>query len=283
MPWKDPVKRKEYDTRYEASKTALCTVEGCDATFYRRTWCVRHYTRWKRYGDPLYIQKEWRPREPVIDGKKLCRLCQLVKSCEQFAPHTGRSDGLAEYCLPCTTSTRYHKEGPGQIKSRPVICDEDARYFAGFFDGEGCIAILRHATLVPPAVNLRYFMVITVTNTHQGIMEWLHQTFGGNIKRYKRTTQQPTHADAWKWTAMSQDAAHILRAVLPYLKVKYAQAEVALEFQDIVSSTLTRSYASRSGQRGRLPLSPEDVAVRQALADKLLAIRRNDKHYSEIV
>jgi HNH endonuclease len=29
-----------------------CTIDACDKAFYSRGWCLRHYKRWKRHGDP---------------------------------------------------------------------------------------------------------------------------------------------------------------------------------------------------------------------------------------
>lgn len=30
-----------------------CSIPGCDRPVRARTWCITHYTRWKRNGDPL--------------------------------------------------------------------------------------------------------------------------------------------------------------------------------------------------------------------------------------
>ena len=35
------------------SKTTTCSIEGCDKPVRARTWCVKHYSRWQRQGDPL--------------------------------------------------------------------------------------------------------------------------------------------------------------------------------------------------------------------------------------
>lgn len=32
---------------------STCTIEGCDKPVKARGWCIKHYTRWKRYRDPL--------------------------------------------------------------------------------------------------------------------------------------------------------------------------------------------------------------------------------------
>jgi len=33
-----------------------CTVEGCDSKHYAKGYCVKHYMRFKKYGDPLYSE-----------------------------------------------------------------------------------------------------------------------------------------------------------------------------------------------------------------------------------
>lgn len=40
-----------------------CSIEGCSKASYVRGWCCAHYTRWKRYGDPLRLK----PRPTVED------------------------------------------------------------------------------------------------------------------------------------------------------------------------------------------------------------------------
>lgn len=37
-----------------------CSVEGCDTTQnLRRGWCVKHYQRWRRHGDPLHERENY--------------------------------------------------------------------------------------------------------------------------------------------------------------------------------------------------------------------------------
>lgn len=31
----------------------ICAVDACDSASYLRGWCIRHYGRWLRHGDPL--------------------------------------------------------------------------------------------------------------------------------------------------------------------------------------------------------------------------------------
>jgi hypothetical protein len=46
MPDKKPRERKTVE------KGALCTIEGCERTYYARGWCRMHYSRWVRKGTP---------------------------------------------------------------------------------------------------------------------------------------------------------------------------------------------------------------------------------------
>lgn len=33
----------------------ICTIPGCGNPMRARTWCIKHYWRWKKHGDPLAI------------------------------------------------------------------------------------------------------------------------------------------------------------------------------------------------------------------------------------
>lgn len=40
-----------------ACKPAVCAVDGCDLLAMTRGWCQKHYTRWRRHGDPGHTER----------------------------------------------------------------------------------------------------------------------------------------------------------------------------------------------------------------------------------
>jgi hypothetical protein len=37
----------------------ICTVEGCDGIARGHGYCSRHYTQWRRHGDPLHMERRY--------------------------------------------------------------------------------------------------------------------------------------------------------------------------------------------------------------------------------
>lgn len=137
-------------------------------------------------------------------------------------------------------------------------------YAAGFIDGEGSIGIARanprkgwHSRGTTP----RYEAHVTVVNTVREPMEWLYQEFGGHLRNKK------PGKEGWKpqycWVISNRRAVSVLRELLPYLKVKRSQADLLIAFMD--GKTLTP-------KRYRLEVPPEEVAWREDMRQKMLAL-----------
>jgi hypothetical protein len=47
--------------------TRVCSVQECDADARTRGWCEKHYTKFKRYGDPLWTAPS---RKPNLLGQR---------------------------------------------------------------------------------------------------------------------------------------------------------------------------------------------------------------------
>lgn len=105
---------------------------------------------------------------------------------------------------------------------------EDA-YFAGLFDGEGCISInktkgSKNKPYSRPGFQLR----VSVTNTNFDILYKLQDSYGGKVySREKKNAR--TYGN---WITVSNQCIKPLTIWLPFLIIKKEQALVALNFQD---------------------------------------------------
>jgi hypothetical protein len=102
------------------------------------------------------------------------------------------------------------------------MLSSDLSYLAGFFDGEGSIVIRQSHTI---------YLQINVTQTDPRPLQLYVDLFGGKVSKM--------HDDGyWKksyiWQISSHKAAAALEMMLPYLTVKKAQAELAVEFQKLI-------------------------------------------------
>ena len=102
------------------------------------------------------------------------------------------------------------------------IKTEDWIYFAGLFDGEGCVSSC--------SSNL---LILSLANTNKEVIEWIFNIFGGSI-----TKQTPSAEDnkkvCWHWWLRAEEAVHILQNILPFLKIKKRQAEIGIELQKTI-------------------------------------------------
>lgn len=61
-----------------------CTIDGCDRPYRASGYCTAHYTKWRVYGDPLYVRRPQAPKPPVPCSAEGCDrdakargLCQM--------------------------------------------------------------------------------------------------------------------------------------------------------------------------------------------------------------
>ena len=111
-----------------------------------------------------------------------------------------------------------------------MATDSELAYIAGILDGEGYIGIKKSP---PPkdGVSPRYSARIQVRMVDEDAVAFIAHTLGGNYYR------ENPHADRGRplfcFQASDRKAENILRAVLPWLRVKRHNALVVLEFRDL--------------------------------------------------
>lgn len=122
-------------------------------------------------------------------------------------------------------------------------------YLAGFFDGEGCIAIVKGKNHLG---NVQYSLRAIVSNTNDYVLHLYKFSFGGRIQ--KRKYKKPEWRDCYAWELSSTRAYDFLKCVYPYLMLKKAQADLAFEFQE--------NQSKYDGSN--LKLSDKELSMREA-------------------
>lgn len=100
-------------------------------------------------------------------------------------------------------------------------------YLAGFFDGEGTILITRR---YDGNRGCRYYLSVRIANTCLEILNDCQSVWGGYIYKVKRAENH--HKQAYCWYINVAKAEIFLRDMLPYLRVKREEAEIALAFRE---------------------------------------------------
>ena len=132
----------------------------------------------------------------------------------------------------------------------------DDAYMAGFFDGEGCVTISR------PRSRKNYQLEVNVGNTSRDVLEWVQRNYGGRL--HDMQGSRPARYKPYSvWQVSGVEATDFLRQVLPFLKVKREEAELAVKFP-------------HWGRQGRGHRIPEEVKhERQRLSDAIRGIRES--------
>ncbi len=119
-------------------------------------------------------------------------------------------------------------------------------YFAGFFDGEGCINIW----------NVRntnsYQVRATISSTNKEIMEKFQVAFGGSVSTI--VSLQENHKPFWIWKINGRDVTIFLKAIKPYSLLKTEQILVGLELRQMIEDK---------------KLTDEDVLIKKELKTKM--------------
>lgn len=142
--------------------------------------------------------------------------------------------------------------------------EEDRAYLAGLLDGEGHIGI----TIAKQRPNGRewrtHVVIVTVASTYIPVLSWVqeHWTSGSLVVRRSKPGYPPIGSVRWSSAA----AGIILREVLPYMRIKVAQARIAIQFADELAARPSRSRT----------ISPEEWARREELRVALRQINRPD-------
>jgi len=107
-------------------------------------------------------------------------------------------------------------------------------YFAGFFDGEGCILIEKPIYKRKNGKESpNYTLVVKTDNTNEWILQRLRMCFGGSVYLHHPVGEALNVRPIWVWVVRAKCAGKFLKAIVPYLILKKPEAEIAIAFQEL--------------------------------------------------
>lgn len=75
----------------------ICSIENCTRKAHSRGWCILHYSRWRKHGDPtVELPKMSTPKlrceihdveRVMVSGKRICRVCSRARGRQYFHSH----------------------------------------------------------------------------------------------------------------------------------------------------------------------------------------------------
>lgn len=143
--------------------------------------------------------------------------------------------------------------------SHVPACTTDLAYAAGLVDGEGCIYGISKVY----NGNLRTVVRLSILMCSKSTIERIHSKFGGSLYELPHREGRP---DRFLWQVGCSHAGPVLRALIPYLIEKRAQAVVALQLLDLLKSW---------GGDGKISRIPQDNAeARIHLCKQLKQLKR---------
>lgn len=120
------------------------------------------------------------------------------------------------------------------------LTETQKAYLAGFFDGEGCISITVSMDRTKGKTP-RYRVHVVITQKNPETLLELHQMAGiGNV--YDRRSNARFHASSWQISHLQ--SREFLTVLLPYLRNKKKEAELAIEFINKFNQS-TRDFSTK--------------------------------------
>lgn len=110
---------------------------------------------------------------------------------------------------------------------------ETLAYAAGVLDSDGYLGISRntyHMRVIGDSKAPSYSERICVRQNEATIPEFLRTTFGGSV--YCERHRHGNRTLGFRWDIRAKQAAHVIRLVLPFLRLKRQQAELLLALHE---------------------------------------------------
>jgi hypothetical protein len=174
-------------------------------------------------------------RQLVKRVKRACATCGKVF----LIGGAGNRKKISKYCS--RSCAKYGHWGEDQHPKALKMKRDDRIWFAGIFDGEGCIAW--------PRRNVLHSVRLDFTSTTKLLVAKVAQVTGtGRVAKVARSSSR--HSPAWRWCCYGNNSLAILRQIHPWLIVKKEAAEVALGIRKAKEPPWTQRTRSMNANAG---------------------------------
>ena len=188
--------------------------QKCGKEFERDSWNVKRGRTKFCSPDCYYASKIGTTRPDLY--KRYTKVCPVCGKDFVVGGRAGRRRQIT--CSDkCQEQSRYRHGARAN-----EISHDDALYMAGFIDGEGSIILTNR--------NNKAGVRLAVVNTNHDILLWLAEVTGVGAVCVHQAEAKHNKA-GWMWNINSEAAESVLIQILPYLHIKRAQAELAIETQ----------------------------------------------------
>lgn len=143
------------------------------------------------------------------------------------------------------------------------MTDLELSYFAGLFDGEGCVQIAHHKPQEGKRTEQHTLRCSVNMVNKKCVSSFL--VFGGSTCQKTRDRGNPRWQPQWTWSISSNQAMDFLKTLLPFVQLKRDQFKLAIEFQ-----------ARRSHTQKVNVVSAEELAERDWYWQKLKELKRSN-------
>lgn len=110
------------------------------------------------------------------------------------------------------------------------ISETDLAYAAGLIDGDGSIGINKSRDRQSRR-GYKLNLKVSLYMTDSAAPMWMKMRFGGHL--WVRESRSENWRSTNIWGIASIEARNFLEMIIPYLKTKQKQAEIAIEFQSM--------------------------------------------------
>lgn len=111
----------------------MCSVEGCGGIVLARSFCIKHYQRWKRHGDPLTVLQDQAEHAEHGAPQKFIEMALSYQDKEVclYWPFANDRDGYAIHDIGTAKSTFVHRRICEVVKGPPPSPKHQAAHSCG--------------------------------------------------------------------------------------------------------------------------------------------------------